>query len=193
MEDEAVALSDYELAEPCTYDYTTIGDTRFCGDTRPDGVVPENGQIEWRTDSLINMAGWEICFGILPPAPPPSAPSPPLPPRAPPLQPPSPPPPFPPLPPLLPGQRVIATVEELRDLFAAASNVSAASTRSSDALPPTAVQLAPGIRYSLGGLPLVCDGSMALELRGSFVGIHHQLHLSGYAQLLRRGRAHLNR
>ena len=66
-----------------------VNAVKYCGTSEPgpQGIVPTDGVLYWKTNSYTTYKGWEICFDLRPPISPPS-----LPPSLP-----------PPVPPLLPG------------------------------------------------------------------------------------------
>ena len=94
----------------CQWDYLTVGGKRFCGTSGPDGAVPSNGVIRWKSDAEWNDAGWKICWGGgLQPASPPTPPPPLLPPQK----------PKPPQPPQSPPL-MMSTMQEIRSGIARA-------------------------------------------------------------------------
>jgi hypothetical protein len=111
-----VTASTFEVENDssCSYDWIKIGETKYCGNSGPIGMVLESGEtLQWSTDSSVTARGFMICGeekASPPPSPPPSsAPSPPPspPPSASPL--PSPPPStFPSKPPMPPPSPVLS-------------------------------------------------------------------------------------
>lgn len=81
------------------HDVIKIDGVRYSGETGPDGVTPASRSFEWQSDLDIAGRGWQICWGVAPPAPPRSPPAPPGPPPNPSFPPAPGLPPFPPPPP----------------------------------------------------------------------------------------------
>ena len=43
----------------CRYDYLTVNGVKYCGTSGPQGVVPEDGVIEWTSDDGVVRSGWK--------------------------------------------------------------------------------------------------------------------------------------
>ena len=119
------SYSDYDRdgdsTNDCSYDYLTVNGERYCGTSGPEGVVVEDGVIEWVSHYDHVASGWkarprfsrrplalimpppccQICWATGPPASPPSPP----------------PPPLAPLPPLFPGFVTVTAGARLRSLI----------------------------------------------------------------------------
>eukprot|EP00966_Prymnesium_polylepis_P193614 4487906-Prymnesium_polylepis.1 len=89
---EVIAF-DVESAHSCGFDSMRIGGLSFCGTSGPEGIIPFDGSMFWRSDSTITAHGWKICFNTISPMPPPAPPTSPHPPVNPPSPPQTPPPP----------------------------------------------------------------------------------------------------
>ena len=55
---EVVAF-DVEPDSLCDYDYLTVNGVKYCGTSGPQGVVPEDGVIEWTSDDGVVRSGWK--------------------------------------------------------------------------------------------------------------------------------------
>ena len=55
---EVVAF-DVEPDSLCDYDYLTVNGVKYCGTSGPQGVVPEDGVIEWKSDGTFPGVGSE--------------------------------------------------------------------------------------------------------------------------------------
>ena len=51
-------------ASGCVYDYLTVSGKKYCGSRGPEGVVVENGIIEWVSDSGVVKSGWKARPGL---------------------------------------------------------------------------------------------------------------------------------
>jgi len=61
---------DFEIEGPfpsCNWDYLTVNGVRYCGDTAPEGVVPDGSDIVFYADGGVQASGFEIC--LTPPVP----------------------------------------------------------------------------------------------------------------------------
>ena len=61
---EVVAF-DVEPDALCDYDYLTVNGVKYCGTSGPQGVVPEDGVIEWISDDSDVRSGWKARLGSL--------------------------------------------------------------------------------------------------------------------------------
>ena len=43
----------------CSHDYLTVNGVKYCGTSGPQGVVPEDGVIEWKSDGTFPGVGSE--------------------------------------------------------------------------------------------------------------------------------------
>ena len=55
---EVVAF-DVEADNNCRWDYLTVNGKKYCGSRGPEGVVVENGIIQWVSDSGVVKSGWK--------------------------------------------------------------------------------------------------------------------------------------
>ena len=70
-----VVSFDVEAQIACGFDSLTVGGTKYCGSTGPDGVVMAAGDtMQWRSDGSVTRDGFVICARGVPPPSPPSAP-----------------------------------------------------------------------------------------------------------------------
>ena len=56
---------EVEGSSGCFFDYLTINGTKYCGTSGPQGVVAEDGVIEWRSDAVDVRSGWKARPGSL--------------------------------------------------------------------------------------------------------------------------------
>ena len=62
---EVVAF-DVEADNNCRWDYLTVSGKKYCGSRGPEGVVVEDGIIEWVSDSGFVKSGWKARPGPSP-------------------------------------------------------------------------------------------------------------------------------
>jgi len=49
----------FDVEDYCSYDYITVNGVKYCGTSGPQGVVPEDGVIEWKSDEIEVRSGWK--------------------------------------------------------------------------------------------------------------------------------------
>ena len=58
VELETIAF-EMEQCLSCGCDYLTVNGVKYCGTSGPQGVVPEDGVIEWTSDDGVVRSGWK--------------------------------------------------------------------------------------------------------------------------------------
>ena len=61
---ETVAF-EVDLESSCRFDYLTVNGVKYCGFSGPNGVVAEDGVIEWSSDNWSSGRGWKARPGSL--------------------------------------------------------------------------------------------------------------------------------